>query len=129
MAGEVLRLGILTPHAATGPEEEFPAMAPGRVLARVVGGPAVTAAADPAGGPPPPTAARLLTEPPLLDDAAERLAAQGAVDAIGFAPTSTGHAIGFDGESALLRRLSRRAGVPVAATGPAAVLALRVLEV
>jgi maleate isomerase len=129
MAGEALRLGVLTPHAATGPEEEFPAMAPGRLVTRVVRVTAVTAAADPAGGPPPPTAARLLTEPPLLDDAAERLAAEGAVDAIGFASTSTGYAIGFDGDSTLVRRLSRRAGVPVAATGPAAVLALRVLEV
>jgi DNA-binding transcriptional ArsR family regulator len=28
----VLRIGVLTPHAASGPEVELPAMAPGRVL-------------------------------------------------------------------------------------------------
>jgi len=30
------RIGVLTPHAAVGPEEEFAAMAPGRFLTRVL---------------------------------------------------------------------------------------------
>lgn len=28
----MIRVGILTPHAAVGPEAELPAMAPGRLL-------------------------------------------------------------------------------------------------
>ncbi|MFL6077080.1 MAG: maleate cis-trans isomerase [Mycobacteriales bacterium] len=130
MKGAVVRLGVLTPHAAAGPEEEFPAMAPGRLVTRVVRVAAAAGAADAAGGPPPPGAARQLTGPPLLDEAAADLAAGAdAVQAIGFASTSTGYAIGFDGESALVGRLSRRARVPVTGTGPAAVAALRVLGV
>jgi hypothetical protein len=31
-----IRVGLLTDHAAIGPEEEFPAMAPGRLIIRVV---------------------------------------------------------------------------------------------
>lgn len=31
----MVRIGVLTPHAALGPEAEFAAMAPGRVVARV----------------------------------------------------------------------------------------------
>ena len=33
--GGAIRIGVLTPHAAIGPEEEFPAMAPGRLVTRV----------------------------------------------------------------------------------------------
>jgi hypothetical protein len=32
----VIRIGVLTPHAAIGPEEEFPAMAPARLATDVV---------------------------------------------------------------------------------------------
>src|SRR5262249_4060772 len=32
----LIRIGLLTPHAAIGPEEEFPAMAPGSLVTRVV---------------------------------------------------------------------------------------------
>jgi maleate isomerase len=127
MSGEI-RIGMLTPHAAAGPEAEFPAMAPGRVLtcvARVsADAPAVGGGADPTT----PSALRELTAPPLLDEAAELLA-RGSVDAIGYASTSSGSAIGFDAETTLVRRLSRRVGVPVVATCAAAVLALRVLDV
>jgi maleate isomerase len=127
MSGEI-RIGVLTPHAAAGPEAEFPAMAPGRVLtcvARVsADAPAVGGGADPTT----PSAPRELTAPPLLDEAAELLA-RGSVDAIGYASTSSGYAIGFDAETALVTRLSRGVGVPVVATCAAAVLALRVLDV
>jgi maleate isomerase len=127
MSGEI-RIGLLTPHAAAGPEAEFPAIAPGLVLtcvARVlVDAPAVAGGADPTT----PAALRELTASPLLDEAAE-LFGRGSVDAIGYASTSSGYAIGFDAEAALVTRLSRRVGVPVVATCAAAVLALRVLDV
>jgi maleate isomerase len=48
---------------------------------------------------------------------------------IGYASTSTGYAIGFDDETAMVQRLSRRSGRPVAATCTSAVQALRVLDV
>jgi maleate isomerase len=123
----LLRLGVLTPHVASGPEAEFPAMAPGWITTQVVRV-SGQAADDVAPGPPTPLAAAALTAPPLLDDAARSLAA-GSIDAIGYASTSTGYALGFTDEAALVQRLCRRAGIPVAATCGSAVLALQVLEV
>jgi maleate isomerase len=107
----VLRIGVLTPHVAIGPEEEIPAMAPGRVVACVA---RVLAGAAPVGRD--------------LDEATD-LFAVGAVDAIGYASTSSAYAIGFQAEAAVVSRLSRRVGVPVAATCASCVRALRVLEV
>jgi maleate isomerase len=103
-------------------------MAPGRVLTCVA---RVSADAPAVGGEADPTttaALRELTAWPLLDDAAVLLG-RGSVDAIGYASTSSGYAIGFDAEAAFVTRLSRRVGVPVVATCAAAVLALRVLDV
>jgi maleate isomerase len=128
MADQAIRIGVLTPHAAVGPEAEFPAMAPGRVLTCVA---RVTADSAAVGGGAEPTTQpglRALTAPPLLDEAAELLG-RGSVDAIGYASTSSGYAIGFDAEAAFVTRLSRRVGIPVLATCASAVLALRVLEV
>lgn len=128
MADRVIRIGVLTPHTAVGPEAEFPAMAPGRITIQVA-----RVSTDAAGGrvgtsPPAPADARTLTEPPILDDAADRLAA-GPIDVIGYASTSSAYAIGFDDEAAMISRLWRRIGIPVAATCASAVLALRVLDV
>lgn len=128
MTERVVRIGVVTPHAAAGPVAEFPAMAPWRIttrLARI----ATDAAGLPVGtGRPARTAARALTEPPLLDDAAAALAAD-PVDVIGFASTSCAYAIGFDDEAALTERLTARIGIPVASTCASAVLALRILQV
>jgi maleate isomerase len=103
-------------------------MAPGRVLtclARVsADAPRLGGGADPTT----PAGLHALTAPPLLDEAAVLLA-QGSVDAIGYASTSSGYAIGFDAEAALATRLSRRVGIPVLATCTSAVLALRALDV
>jgi maleate isomerase len=128
MADRLIRIGILTPHAAPGPEAEFPAMAPGRITTRVR-----RVAADVAGvrvrtSPPAPTEVRRLTEPPLLEVAADSLAAWPA-DVVGYASTSSAYVIGFDDEEVLIARLSRRMGIPVASTCASAVLALRILEV
>lgn len=48
---------------------------------------------------------------------------------IGYASTSSAYASGLEAEVAVVSRLSRRLGVPVAATGASCVQALRVLRV
>ena len=120
-AAHVVRVGVLTPHTAIGPEAEFPAMAPGRVITcvgRVSAG----------SGPTPITASglRALTVAPL-DEAAATLEL-GALDVIAYSSTSSAYAIGFDAEEALVSRLSRSIGIPVVATCTSAVLAMRTLE-
>jgi maleate isomerase len=116
----VIRIGVLTPHAAIGPEEEFPAMAPGRLLTRVV-----RVSND---APTTPPGLRALRAAPLLDDAAKMLAAD-PVDVVGYASTTSAYVVGFEEESAMVSRLSALLDLPVAATCASAVLALRVLHV
>jgi maleate isomerase len=129
MAERALRIGVLSPHAAPGPEVEFPAILPGRLVTCVArvstdvvssggGGTELTTVG----------AARAGTAPQLLDEAAD-LFARGGTDAIGFASTSSAYALGFEEESGLLSRLARRLGTPVVGSCASAVLALRVLEV
>jgi maleate isomerase len=124
----MISIGVLTPHAAAGPEVELPDMAPGQVSVRVSRIPA-PGATGPAPGEPPtsPAGLRALTAPSALDEAAAAFA-PGSVDAIGYASTSTGYAIGFDAETAMLERLSQRCGLPVAGTSVSAVAALHVLR-
>ena len=119
----VIRVGVLTPHVTVGPEAELPAMDPGRVVTCVL-----RVAVDPtgAGAPATPSALCALASSPVLDDAAALLG-QGSLDAIVFPSTSSAFAIGYDAETALVSRLSRRSGVPVLSTGASAVLALRAL--
>jgi maleate isomerase len=124
----VISIGVLTPHAAAGPADELPDMAPGHLVARVrrILAPGADASAP---GPPPTSASglRALTAPSVLDEAAAF--ARGSVDVIGYASTSTGYAIGFDAEATMLRRLSERWSLPVAGTSVSAVTALRSLHV
>jgi maleate isomerase len=104
-------------------------MAPGRVVTRVSR--ILPPGADPsAPGPPPasPSGLRTLAVPAALDEAAAAFA-RGSVDVLGYASTSTGYALGFDAENAMLERLSRRWGLLVAGTSQAAGAALRAVEV
>ena len=103
-------------------------MAPGRITTRVEGVSADAVGVGVRTNPPAPTEARRLTEPPLLEAAADSLA-EWSVDVVGYASTSSAYVIGFDDEDALVARLSRRMGIPVASTCASAVLALRILEV
>ena len=64
----------------------------------------------------------------MLDETAELLG-QGSLDVIVYASTSSGYAMGFDAEAALVSRLSRRVGIPVVATCASTVLALHFLGV
>jgi maleate isomerase len=119
---------VLTPHAALGPEAEFPTMAPGRVVTCV--GRIWTDAAPVGAGAGPTTVAglRALTAQPVLDAAAELLG-RSSLDVIGYASSSSAYAIGVDAEAAVVSRLSRRLGIPVLSTCASAVEALRVLDV
>jgi maleate isomerase len=123
----VIRIGVLTPHELPGPEVEFAAMAPGRLVTYVV---RVTGATDAGGSGGPVSAAALgtLTTAPLLDRAAEQVLTD-PVDVIGYASTTSAYTVGFDGEMAMVVRLSQLTGRPVAATCASAVHALRVLQV
>jgi len=125
MDDRLIRLGVLTPHTAPGPEAEFPIMVPGRITTRVERVPA-----DPAKtrtSPPSAATARRLAGS-ALDKAAGRLGSD-SVEAIGYASTSTAYLLGPDHEDALVARLRRRTGAPVASTCASAVLALRALNV
>jgi maleate isomerase len=124
----VIRIGVLSPHEATGPEAEFPEMAPGRVMTCVARVSSDAATAGVGVNPRTLSELRALTAPPFLDDATDMLG-RGSVDVVGYASTSSAYAIGFDAEAAVVSRLARRIGVPVTATCASAVLALRVLEV
>ena len=125
----MISVGVLTPHAAPGPEAELPNMAPGQVVTQVsrilASGSNVEAP-----GPPPtsPSGLRALTAPSVLDTAAAAFPA-GSVDVLGYASTSTGYVIGFDAETAMVDRLSQRWSVPVAGTSLSAVAALRAVNV
>jgi maleate isomerase len=120
-----LRVGVLTPHAAVGSEAELPDMASGRVVAVVVRvwPPGIAAEAVRT----PPTAAsalRSLTRGPALDRAAVSIRNE-SVDAVAYASTSSGYALGHRAEAELVERLRHRCGAPVVASGSAAVEALR----
>jgi maleate isomerase len=115
----MVSIGVLTPHLATGPEEEFAAMAPRRVTTRVV-----RVSAD---APTTPSSLRDLVGSAL--DEAARVFAVESTDVVGYASTSTAYAIGFDAEAAMASRLSNSIGAPVASTCASAVSALRVLNV
>jgi maleate isomerase len=123
----VISIGILTPHAAIGPEAELPVMARRRVAVRVVRVPAKVGGADTGVVPPSPRRLRELTMPAFLDEAVELLMTD-SIDALGYASTSSAYAIGFDDEVAMLARISRRIGIPVAGTCASSVRAVRVLE-
>ncbi len=123
--GTELRVGVLTPHAAAGPEVELPAMTSGRVTAVVA---RIRAAGAAEGQAPPSTAAglRALADPAVLDPAAASF--RGAVEAVAYASTTTGYVLGHRAEAALVDRLRSACGVPVVASGSAAVQALRASE-
>ncbi|WP_152364998.1 maleate cis-trans isomerase family protein [Microlunatus speluncae] len=125
---QVITVGVLTPHAATGPEAELPDLAPGWVRVAVSRTrPAASRSARAAGGPTSASDLRTQAGPLALDEAASVLVP--GVDVLAFASTGSGYALGYDEESALVRRLRDRWDVPVCATSLAAVSALRSRDV
>jgi maleate isomerase len=121
----VITVGVLTPHAAAGPESEFAVIAPGHVRTQVsrIQMPAPSRASR---AQPPATQddLRALATPEALDQAASTLRA-GSFDALAWASTSSAYAIGYDAESALVEWLRARLAVPVCSTSASAVSALR----
>jgi maleate isomerase len=125
----VISIGVLTPHAAAGPEVELPDMAAGQVTTQVARIP-VSGLDGTVNATPPSSSSglRALTSPSALDRAAA-VFPHGSVEVVGYASTSTGYAIGFDAETAMVERLAQRCRVPVAGASLAAVTALRTLDV
>ena len=121
----VITVGVLTPHATAGADVEFSQMAPAQVRTKVSRiRTAVSSTSD--GGEPPtsPEGLRELATPAAINEAASAFR-PGSVDALAFASTSSGYAIGYDAESALQERLRERWGVPVCAAALSAVGGLR----
>ena len=120
----MIRVGVLSPHAAEGPESELPLMAPTRVRTAVSRIRAAGAQAPPGSA----DGLRALATPEAVDEAVAAFP-PGSVDVLGYASTSTGYAIGHDAESRLVERLSERWAVPVCSSSMSAVEALRSLRV
>ncbi|TDU83564.1 maleate isomerase [Kribbella voronezhensis] len=126
---QALTVGVLTPHAAAGPEVEIPAMASATLEVIVTRIPrrrdsTVTSPESPS------TAANLrtLATPAALRPAVESLR-EASVDAIAYASTTSGYAIGPPAETDLTRQLRDWAGVPVVTSGLAATQALKIFGV
>jgi maleate isomerase len=115
-------VGVLTPHAAAGPEVELPDMSSGRIAAVVA---RVRRTGDVELRTPPSTASglRALADPSVLGRAAASF--RGMVDVIAYASTSSGYVLGHQAEAALVDGLRKSCGVPAVASGSSAVEALR----
>ncbi|MDX6283435.1 MAG: maleate isomerase [Kribbellaceae bacterium] len=117
-----LTVGVLTPHAAPGPEVEIPMMASERlnvVVARI------SRLDDDTVSQPPSKAAdlRTLATASAMRSAVESLR-EASVDVMAYASTTSGYAIGYAAEVSLVRQLGELAGVPVVSSGLAATQAL-----
>ena len=123
-----VHIGVLTPHQAVGPDAEFPAMAPGQITTRLVRLPSNEQHGCRASGPTSPSLLAALTKSRSLEDAARTLATK-PIDVVAFASTTSGYAIGFEAETAMVARLSQLTGLPAAATCTSAVHALHVLGI
>ena len=123
-------IGVITPHAAAGPEAEWPFITDHQVDTRVARIPAPGATTTEPGTPPTsPVGLRSLATIDVLGGAVTSLLRRGPVDAIGYASMSTGYVIGHTAEAALIEQLSWRHGVPVDGTSAAVVTALLTLGV
>lgn len=119
----LLTVGVLTPHAAAGPELELPRMTSGRVSVRI----SRLGSRQSAGVVAPATTADGLREsarPEAVDAALDRFRGS-AIGAVAYASTTTGYVLGRRTEAALADRIAQRCGVPVVAGASAAVRALR----
>ena len=120
-SGEMLTVGVLTPHAAPGPDVEMPAMAPGQIRVEVARTWHTVSCASRNAGSTSTDGLRTQAWAAVLDEAASALLP--AVDVLAFASTGSGYALGYDEELALVKRLRERWGVPVCATSLSAVSA------
>jgi maleate cis-trans isomerase len=118
-----LKVGVLTPHAAAGPEIEIPDMSQGRVTVTVarIRAPKNAAGTESTGAP---AAPRALTRPEAVDGDAACFG-DGSVDVVAHATTTTGYVLGVRSEAELIERLATKCAVPVVGSAGAAADALR----
>ena len=121
-----LTVGVVTPHAAPGPEVELSAMTRGRVATVMsrTGSPPEGSQAPSRTAPAAHAELRASTEPAALDRAAVTFSGT-TLDAVAHASTTSGYVLGHREEAALVERLSQRFEVPGIASCAAAVAALR----
>jgi maleate isomerase len=126
VTGDRLTVGIVTPHAAAGPEIELPAMTRGHVTTVVsrTGSLPETSSAPSQTALSPHAFLRASTEHAALDRAAVTFEGS-TLAAVAHASTTSGYVIGYRDEAAAVDRLSQRFGVPAGASCAAAVAALR----
>ena len=126
MIGDLLTVGVVTPHAAAGPELELPAMTSGRIATVVfrTGSPPGASPAPLRTVPPAHAGLRASTEPAAIDRAAVTFRGM-TLAAVTHASTTSGYVIGQREEAALIGRLSQRFEVPAFASCAAAAAALR----
>jgi maleate isomerase len=126
MIGPRLTVGVVTPHAAPGPEVEVPAMTSGRVVTVVsrAGSPSESLQAPLRTVPLAHAELRASTELAAIDHAAVTLRGK-PLDAVVHASTTSGYVIGYRDEGTTVERLSQSFGVPAVASCAAAVAALR----
>ena len=130
MTGDLLTVGVVTPHAAPGPEVELPAMTGGRVVTVLsrTASPSQPSQVPAQAAPPAHAELRASAEPAALDRAA--VAFRGStLDAVVHASTTSGYVIGRREEAALVERLAQRFDVPAVASCAAAAAALQKHEV
>ena len=125
-----ITVGVVTPHAAAGPEVELPAMTRGRVATVVsrTGSPPEASQARSRPAPPAHAELRASTEPAALDRAGVTFKGR-TLAAVAHASTTAGYVIGHREEAALAERLSQRFDVPAVASCAAAAAALRTNEI
>jgi maleate isomerase len=126
MTGNRLTVGVVTPHAAAGPEVELPAMTRGLVATVVArtGSPPESSQAPSRKALPADAELRASTEPAALDRAAVTFRGR-TLDAVVHASTTSGYVIGHREEAVLVERLSQRFDVPAIASCAAVAAALR----
>ncbi|MGW6276402.1 maleate cis-trans isomerase family protein [Kribbella sp. NPDC055071] len=118
-----IAVGVLTPHTVDGPRTELRDMAGTQVRVHI------SRTRNPSGEPPTSTADLLVQTTPAALDAAVSTLPLAALDVLAFASTSSGYAIGYDEEAALVQRLSERWGLPACASSASAVSVLRAYDV
>jgi maleate isomerase len=116
----MIRVGVLSPHAAEGAEWELPLLAPGLV--------STTVSRIRAGGLGEAAGLRDMAGDDVVDEAVSAFP-PGSADVLAYASTSTAYVLGHDAETRLVDRISRQWTVPACSASMSAVEALRSLDV
>jgi maleate isomerase len=118
-----LRIGVLTPHRAAGPEIELPLMGSAGLRVVVARVPAPDSAGESVGPPVTASGLRAAATTASLADVGTHFG-NTPVDVLAYASTTTGYALGHAPELELVARLEEATGLPVVTSATAAVQAL-----